>query len=94
MFDTIKRDLAENYRGDDKVLLDIIDEVSTVALSLSNNKSDEINPYIMKCVKAEYLARGGEGLKGLSEGGKSSTFEDNIETLRNNIIKNGLRHIK
>lgn len=94
MFDTIKRDLAENYRGDDKVLLDIIDEVTAIAFTLSNNKNSELNPYIIKCVKAEYLARGGEGQKSLSTGGKSCSFEDNIETMRNNIIKNGLRRVK
>lgn len=94
LFDAIRRDLAENYRGDDKVLLDLIDEVSNVAISISNNKVDILSPYIKKCVKAEYLARGGEGIKSLSEGGKSSSFEDNIEKMRNDIIKNHLRIIK
>lgn len=94
MFDTIKRDLAENYRGDDKVLLDLIDEVTTVALSISNNKKELVEPYIKKCVKAEYLARGGEGLKSLSLGGKSSSFDDNINVMRENIIKNHLRVMK
>jgi hypothetical protein len=94
MFDAIKRDLAENFRGDDKVLLDLIDEVESIALSISNNRIEVLKPYIKKCVIAEYLARGGEGLKSLSEGGKSSSFEDNINTMRDNIIKNHLRVMK
>lgn len=94
MFEIIKRDLAENYRKDDKVLLDLIDEVTAIALSLSNNRLEEVQPYIVRCVKAEYLARGGEGLKSLSSGGKSLSFDDNIEKMRNNIIKDGKRRIK
>lgn len=94
LFDSIKRDLADNYRGDDKVLMDLIDEVSTIAVNISNNKVDILSPYIKKCVKAEYLARGGEGTKSLSEGGKSLSFENNINIMREDIIKNHLRLMK
>ena len=93
-FDSIKRDLAENYRGDEKVLMDLIDEVSTIAVNISNNKVDILSPYIKKCVVAEYLARGGEGLKSLSEGGKGLSFEDNINRMREDITKNHLRIMK
>ena len=93
----IKTDLAENYKdNNDSVLNDIYDEVSSIASNISNrDKSDEkLFPYIKKAVKATYLLRGGEGLLSLSQSGVSSSFEDIIDKLRNDIIKNGLRRIK
>lgn len=95
MLEKIKRDLAENYHDDEQVLNDILEEVIAVALSISNKKDvNGLETYIINCVKAEYLARGGEGLTGLNEAGKSSSFKDNIEKLRNDIIKNGERRVK
>ena len=92
MFDEIIADLGDNYNDDDAdVLQDIIDRVTAVAQTLSNSQSEELNPYIETCVKAEYLSRGGEGLGSLSESGKSSNFTDNIEKMRSDIIKAGLR---
>ena len=95
----IKADLAENYRDDEEVLKDILEEVSSIAFDISNMKDTEDNkkklfPYIKKAVKAEYLARGGEGLQSRGEGSVSNSFEDIIEKLRNDIIKSGLRRIK
>ena len=92
MLDEIINDLGDNYNNADYDLLQsIIDRVTAVAQSLSNNTSDELNPYIKTCVKAEYLSRGGEGLNSLNESGKSSAFTDNIEKMRNDIIRAGLR---
>ena len=92
MFDEIINDLGDNYNDDDYgVLQEIIARVTAVAQKLSNNQSEDLNPYIKTCVKAEYLSRGGEGLGSLSESGKSSNFTDNIEKMRADIIKAGLR---
>ena len=92
MLDEIINDLGDNYDyADEEVLEGIIARVTTVAHSLSNNNSEELTPYIKSCVKAEYLSRGGEGLNSLNESGKSSNFVDNIEKMRNDIIKAGLR---
>ena len=92
MLDKIIEDLGDNYDNKDyEILGDIVKRVTAVAQSLSNNTSDELNPYIKTCVKAEYLSRGGEGLGSLNESGKSSNFVDNIEKMRNDIIKAGLR---
>ena len=92
MLEEIIDDLAENFDKDDRELLEnIVERVTNVAQTLSNNQTDELNPYIKTCVKAEYLSRGGEGLNSLSESGKSSSFVDNIEKMRNDIIKAGLR---
>ena len=92
MLDEIIQDLGENYSDEDEEILEsIIERVTNVAQTLSNNDSSELNPYIKTCVKAEYLSRGGEGLNSLNESGKSSSFTDNIEKMRSDSIKAGLR---
>lgn len=92
MLEEIISDLGDNYNYEDEsVLQDIINRVTNVAQSVSNSKDEKLNPYIKTCVKAEYLSRGGEGLGSLSESGKSSSFIDNLEKMRNDIIKAGLR---
>lgn len=92
MLEEIIKDLGDNYNyADEEVLLDIIERVTAVAQNLSNNNTEELKPYIKTCVKAEYLSRGGEGLNSLNESGKNSSFADNIEKMRNDIIKAGLR---
>lgn len=94
--DKIISDLGINYKNDEDVLLDILEEVSSIASDISNRPKEDkkLFPYIKKAVKAEYLARGAEGLTSRNEGSVSSSFEDIIDKLRNNIIKSGLRRIK
>ena len=92
----IKSDLGANYRNDEDVLKDILEEVTSIASDISNRTKDDekLFPYIKKAVKAEYLTRGAEGLTNRNEGSVSSSFEDIVDKLRNNIIKSGLRRIK
>lgn len=94
--DKIIADLGANYKNDKDVLEDILEQVTSIASDISNrSKEDEkLFPYIKKAVKAEYLARGAEGLTSRNEGSVSNSFEDIIDKLRNNIIKSGLRRIK
>lgn len=94
--DKIIDDLGANYREEDKqVLEEILEEVNSIAFDISKNKNKEqLFPYIKRAVKAEYIARGAEGLSSLNESGVSSQFEDIIDKMRNNIIKSGLRRIK
>ena len=89
-------DLGANYKNDKDVLEDILEQVSSIASDISNRTKDneKLFPYIKKAVKSEYIARGAEGLTSRSEGSMSSSFEDIIDKLRNNIIKSGLRRIK
>lgn len=88
-------DLGANYRNDEEVLKEILEEVNSIAFDISNNKNEEkLFPYIKKAVKAIYLCRGSEGLQSRGEGSISNSFEDIIEKLRNDIIKSGLRRIK
>ncbi len=95
--DKIIADLGANYREKDyEVLHEILEEISSIASDISNRKKDdeELFPYIKKAVKAEYNTRGAEGLLSRSEGSISSQYEDIIEKMRNNIIKNGKRRLK
>ena len=94
--DKIIADLGPNYKNDKDVLEDILEQVSSIASDISNRQKDDekLFPYIKKAVKSEYLARGAEGLTSKNEGSMSSSFEDIIDKLRNNIIKSGLRRIK
>ena len=94
--DKIIADLGANFRNDKDVLKDILEEFSSIASDISNRTKDDekLFPYIKKAVKAEYLARGAEGLTSRNEGSISSSYEDIVEKLRNDIIKNGVRRIK
>lgn len=93
--DKIKEDLGANYREDEEVLKEILKEVNSIAFDISNNKNKEqLFPYVKRAVKAEYIQRGSEGLLSLNESGVSSQFEDIIDKMRNNLIKNGLRRLK
>lgn len=89
-------DLGANYKDDDEVLEEIFEEVSSIASDISNRLANDVKlfPYIKKATKAIYLARGAEGLTSRGEGSISSSYEDIVEKLRNDIIKSGLRRIK
>ena len=93
----IINDLGANYNNkDEEVLEDILNEVSSIASNISNRNVDDekLYPYIKKAVKAIYLCRGAEGMQSTSESGTSSSFEDIIDKMRNDIVKNGLRRLK
>ncbi len=93
--DKIIEDLGANYRNDEEVLKEILEEVSSIAFDISNNKKEQkLFPYIKKATKAIYLCRGAEGLQSRNEGSISNSYEDIIDKLRNDIIKNGLRRIR
>ncbi len=94
--DKIINDLGPNYRGDANVLKQILEEISFIASDISNRQKNDTKlfPYIKKATKAIYLTRGAEGLTSRNEGSISTSFEDIIEKLRNDIIKSGLRRIR
>ena len=93
--DKIITDLGANYRDDEEVLKEILEEVNSIAFDISHNSNKEqLFPYVKRAVKAIYLTRGGEGLQSQNVGSMSYSYEDIIEKLRNDIIKNGLRRIK
>lgn len=89
-------DLGANYKDDEEVLNEILEEVSSIASDISNRPVSDVKlfPYIKRAVKAIYLSRGAEGLTSRNEGSISTSFEDIIGKLRNDIIKSGLRRIR
>lgn len=90
--DKIKADLGANYRDDEEVLKEILEEVTSIAFDISHNKDkDKLFPYIKRAVIAEYNQRGAEGLLSRTEGSMSSQFDDIIDKLEKNIIKARLR---
>ena len=96
MLEEIINDLADNYKNDEGVLQNILDEATTIALSISNRSNsvknvEELSSYIKDYTEAKYLLRGSEGLNSLNEGGVSSSFRDIREKMRNDIIKDGKR---
>ena len=97
MLNEIINELGDNYNSSDmSVLEEILEEVTANALTISNKADTIDNKLLLKteikaCVKGIYLQRGAEGLNSLSERGISSSFNDCMEKLRNDIIKNGKR---
>jgi len=97
VFEEIKNDLSDNYQiADGKVLTEILDDVIELALHLSNRKPNANNLKLLKIeikrtTKTIYLQRGKEDVTSISESGRSSNFDNAIETLSKNIIKNRKR---
>lgn len=91
----IIKDLGSNYHDDLTVLNNIYSEIASIASNISNLTPTDakLYPYIKKAVKAEYLARGAEGLRSRSEGSISSTYEDIIDRLKTDIVQAGLRRV-
>ena len=91
----IKNNLGSNYYDTTDVLSGIYDDVNANALFISNRTDNEIlETEIIQCCKSLYLQRGVEDTSSLSESGKSSTYIDAVEKMRNDIIKNGKRRLK
>ena len=89
-------DLGSNFRaGDEEVLDDIISDISSEALFISNRKTIEgLEFEIKEAVKIIYLQRGSEDVENKSESGRSMKYKDAIQKLRTDIISNGKRVIK
>lgn len=91
--DKIIADLGANYNEQDSdLLIDLISEVSNIALAFSNQSStDNLVFEIKEAVKRLYLQRGVEDVKSQSESGLSAVYEDALLRLRRDIVNNGKR---
>ena len=95
----IIRDLADNYRNDIEVLDNLLDDVINDALFMSNriNKGNldkqliALKSNIKKAVKAIYLQRGVEGVVSDSQSGLNNNYDDVMETMKKDIIKQNKR---
>ena len=95
MKEKIIADLGNNYRVEDSdVLEQLIQDVTTQALFISNRKtSDGLEFEIKEAVKSLYLLRGTEDVETLTESGRSAKYRDVMEKLRRDIVTNGKRRI-
>lgn len=87
-------ELGANYKESDSGVIDIlIKDISTIASQISNlpEYDERLIPYIKKAVKSEYLTRGAEGVKSRNEGSISASYLDITDTLRQDIVRGGLR---
>ena len=97
MLNEIINELGDNYNSSDESVLEaILEEVTANALTISNRADNTENKVFLKheiksCGKGIYLQRGAEGLTSLSQSGTSSSFNDCMDKLRNDIIRNGKR---
>ncbi len=93
----IKSDLADNFKSEDEsIISNILDEVVTDALSLSNRKETNANltllkSNIKKATKSIYLQRGTEDVSSSSQIGNK---EKVIETMLHDIIRENKRLLK
>lgn len=89
MLEQIKNRLGANYIDNtDDIILDIIDDMTSIAIDASNRKENDekLIPYIKKAVISEYNSRGAEGLLSRSEGSVSSSFNDIEKKLRTDLV--------
>ena len=96
MLEKIIRQLGDNYdTNDNQVLLDLIEETTYSALSFTNktNLDNDMQEIVKRCVVAKYLQRGGEGSTSTNELGKSASFYDPIEKMKQELITEGKRRI-
>ena len=95
MLNEIIADLGNNYRAEDNAVLgNILSDITSQALSISNRKTTDVLEFeIKEAVKTIYLQRGTEDVSSLNESGRSSTYRNAIEKLRTDIVSNGKRVI-
>lgn len=100
LLEQITRDLAQNYRASDATILsDILDDVIEDALYISNRTNTSNNlkllrSNIKKAVKSIYLLRGVEEVKSDTQSGLSNTYDDVMETMLKDIIRQNKRLLK
>jgi len=96
---TIIADLGANYQvSDANAFTTIFNEVVDNALRFSNrrlkletNQLSILASEIRRCTKSIYLQRGSEDVTSQTQSGLSSSFDDAMERMRQDIVKNGKR---
>ncbi len=107
LYEEIVRDLGVNFNEEDgNVLHDLIDDVIEDALLMSNRNVKVISEEtkeahviilasnIKKAVKTIYLQRGIEDVKSNSQSGLSNTYDDAMETMLRDIVRQNKRILK
>ncbi len=105
LLEAITADLGANYNSEDSTVLGtILDDVIEDALIMSNRKGKAsassqaydaqvtlLSSNIKKAVKTIYLQRGIEDVKSNSQSGLSNTYDDAMETMLRDIIRQNKR---
>ena len=105
LLERIKADLGANfYDGDEAILSSILSDVIEDSLLMSNREAKASSSQtaregqlkilasnIKKAVKTVYLQRGIEDVKSNSQSGLSNTYEDAMETMLKDIIRQNKR---
>ena len=105
LLEAIVADLGPNYNSDDSAVLgSILDDVIEDALIMSNRKNRAnvststfetqvtvLSSNIKKAVKTIYLQRGIEDVKSNSQSGLSNTYDDAMQTMLHDIIRQNKR---
>lgn len=90
-------ELGENFiAGDEAVLNEIVDRVTSVALLSANRRNTEDNiellsPEIAECAKSVYLLRGAEDVTTREAQGDKSVYADAYRNLYKQIINHNKR---
>lgn len=105
--ESIITDLGANFKSDDKDFLTfLVSEVFNDALICSNRdykcvdddskatQIDLLSSNIRKACKTIYLSRGAEDVKSNSLSGISNTYDNAVETMKSDIIKQGKRIVR
>lgn len=97
LLEEIKADLADNFSASDETVLgDLLEDVINDALSMANRPATEagvtvLSSNIKKATKTIYLQRGIEDVKSNSQSGLSNTYDDAMETMLKDIIRQNKR---
>lgn len=97
LVEKVKRNLGPNFKeSDSKVLTEIVEDLLTIASNISHRKTidKKLYPLVNKASRAEYIARGNEGISSNSEGGISNSYYKIVDELKADIISNRLRVIR
>lgn len=107
LYEQIVRDLGVNFNSEDgNVLHDLIDDVVEDALIMSNRdarattetaKEAQVTVLasnIKKAVKTLYLQRGIEDVKSNSQSGLSNTYDDAMESMLRDIVRQNKRVLR
>ena len=100
IFEETVADLGANFKStDSEVLSNLLTDVINDALSMANRSESEasitaLKSNIKKAVKAIYLQRGVEDVRSNSVGGLSNTYEDVMDMMLRDIIRQNKRLLR
>lgn len=96
MIKKIKDRLGPNFiKGTEGVIKDLLEDMMLIASHCTNRRKDDskLYPYVKNAVISEYNQRGAEGLLSKTEGGQSSSFDNIVKKMKEDLISAHLRRL-